>query len=429
MLNTIALNVHFSLDSVILIYIVLLRFSAVLTDEFPSNIPQANVILLTSSNPVKNLQSPNYPKAYSSRSSTSYWISGGGSPIRIRSKQFSLNPANKGQCDADRLTFWDAKYPYFSLGTFCGAVTLDVLSYSDNVAVAFTANSPRDYSGFDLEVSRSQCGKADFLCPSKKDKCIPSDAVCNGVADCPQKEDEICSLDCGIPQTPIGPVQQANNDRIIGGTQVKSRSWPWQVRMQFKQFICGGSLVAPQWIVSAAHCCFEDKEKYRPEDITVQLKPELCGSSQSIRVEVKEVIPHPDYKGEPANEYDYCLLVLKAPIQFSDDLKPVCLPRANDIAQISQGCFTAGCGSTLQYNADVSKPPSQISKLLLQIPLSIVEKSTCSRSIAISPETICAYTPGKDSCQGDSGGPLICPRQDNPNSTQWVLHGVTSVGL
>ena len=47
--------------------------------------------------------------------------------------------------------------------------------------------------------------------------------------------------------------------RIVGGTIAKPGAWPWQVTMDYKKHnekphLCGGSIVSPQWVVSAAHC-------------------------------------------------------------------------------------------------------------------------------------------------------------------------------
>ena len=47
--------------------------------------------------------------------------------------------------------------------------------------------------------------------------------------------------------------------RIVGGKDTVAHSWPWQVRVRPCSnwrctYLCGGSIVAPQWVVTAAHC-------------------------------------------------------------------------------------------------------------------------------------------------------------------------------
>ena len=57
------------------------------------------------------------------------------------------------------------------------------------------------------------------------------------------------SIECG---------KKAVGTRIVGGTKAKPGAWPWQVTMDYKgheaPHWCGGSIVAPNWIVTAAHC-------------------------------------------------------------------------------------------------------------------------------------------------------------------------------
>lgn len=53
--------------------------------------------------------------------------------------------------------------------------------------------------------------------------------------------------------------------RIVGGEEVKPNSVPWQISLRYKQdrmAFCGGSIVAPNRIVTAAHCVM-DEPMYR----------------------------------------------------------------------------------------------------------------------------------------------------------------------
>lgn len=50
--------------------------------------------------------------------------------------------------------------------------------------------------------------------------------------------------------------------RIVGGRVSNPGAWPWQVALLLKdKQTCGGSLISPDWVVSASHC-FEGKNHF-----------------------------------------------------------------------------------------------------------------------------------------------------------------------
>ncbi len=52
---------------------------------------------------------------------------------------------------------------------------------------------------------------------------------------------------CGQPE-----VQQS---RVIAGENATRGAWPWQILMLYNgRPGCGGSLISPNWVVTAAHC-------------------------------------------------------------------------------------------------------------------------------------------------------------------------------
>uniref|UniRef100_A0A673A490 Peptidase S1 domain-containing protein n=1 Tax=Sphaeramia orbicularis TaxID=375764 RepID=A0A673A490_9TELE len=50
----------------------------------------------------------------------------------------------------------------------------------------------------------------------------------------------------------------SNSLRIVGGTLAPKGRWGWQVSMQLRgEHICGGAIICPHWIITAAHCFAE----------------------------------------------------------------------------------------------------------------------------------------------------------------------------
>lgn len=53
--------------------------------------------------------------------------------------------------------------------------------------------------------------------------------------------------------------------RIIGGQESWAHSWPWQVSLQFAAMpACGGAIISPLWVISAAHCFKRSEFSFRP---------------------------------------------------------------------------------------------------------------------------------------------------------------------
>ena len=68
----------------------------------------------------------------------------------------------------------------------------------------------------------------------------------------------IFSLECGNPAI--------KNSRIVGGDGAVPHSWPWQILLyKYKdgrhRAMCGGSLLNPKFIVTAAHCVYDHKNR------------------------------------------------------------------------------------------------------------------------------------------------------------------------
>lgn len=55
--------------------------------------------------------------------------------------------------------------------------------------------------------------------------------------------------ECGLSS------RSRTRNRIVGGSAASLGDWPWQVSLHNQGFhLCGGSIITPEWIVTAAHC-------------------------------------------------------------------------------------------------------------------------------------------------------------------------------
>lgn len=220
----------------------------------------------------------------------------------------------------------------------------------------------------------------------------------------------------------------AVENRIVGGTDATAEKWPWQVDIQ-KSFdhVCGGSLIAQDWVLSAAHC-FPNPSDLEPYIIYAG-RHQLNGANvHESSHRVRRLVIADGYV-EPHSGRDIALVQLSTPVSWSDYIHPVCLPASGTLFPSGMMCYVTGWGNI----RDEVPLPGVGTLQEVQVP--IMSQSSCQdmynlnqkEQIDILYDMICAgyQEGGKDSCQGDSGGPLVCQMV---NGT-WVQAGVVSFGL
>nr|XP_028557399.1 serine protease 27-like [Podarcis muralis] len=224
-----------------------------------------------------------------------------------------------------------------------------------------------------------------------------------------------------------------NSPRIVGGQPASNGSWPWQVSILRNLYpICGGSLIAEQWVLSAAHCFYKNMGSMFQYNVLLGAYQLSHVSDNAVISDVEQIILHPDYyNGLSGSSGDIALIKLKSPVKFTNYILPICLPESSTQFPLNESCWVTGWGN-IQYGVPLPDP-----RTLQEVKVPLISREDCNILYNSHPEPslgwdpikqdmICAGYPegGKDSCQGDSGGPLVCQLEG-----VWTQAGVVSWGV
>jgi trypsin len=207
--------------------------------------------------------------------------------------------------------------------------------------------------------------------------------------------------------------------KIVGGVEAEKGEFPFMVSLQRtygSRPFCGGSLIASNWVLTAAHCSGSSMVQNTRVKIGHHTVKDTVGVESHA---IKRVIIHPQYNGGTI-DYDYALLELATPSEYT----PVKLQQVEvEIPSDGEG---APVSTVIGFGATSEGGPQ--SDVMLKVDKPLVSFDQCNEAYEgeITEQMICAGFPegGKDSCQGDSGGPLIL--RDAANEP--VLTGVVSWG-
>lgn len=197
--------------------------------------------------------------------------------------------------------------------------------------------------------------------------------------------------------------------RVIGGYDLEIRDAPFMVDLE----ICGGSILGPRHILTAAHC--------NPNQVIVHVG--ATNKYDGVVYEVEKWTIHPDYN-KNNQDLDVAVITLKKPLQFSENVQPVKLPpkdhRLNPGTELSvMGWGKTGVRTKPTFKLQRVEVPVFESKKCFNLLKEYKKRMGVTNEFAVTKNMFCAAPAegGKDSCTGDSGGPIV----DNKNMQVGII--------
>ncbi|XP_015447170.1 putative serine protease 46 [Pteropus alecto] len=209
--------------------------------------------------------------------------------------------------------------------------------------------------------------------------------------------------------------------KVVKGQLVEVGKWPWQVSILFLGvYVCGGSLIHQQWVLTAAHCL---QRSIDPKEYSVMVGVQHLPEN-GTQLPLSRIVIHEDFNNLISE--DIALLKLRDPIFWSPLVQPVCLPSTKLKPSIGTLCWTIVWG--LKNN----RVTPNASHSLQEVAVKIIKNRICRQRYQflflkdqrkfIGNDVLCATSEwGVDSCQGNSGSSMVC----QVNNT-WVQMGVVS---
>ncbi|KAL9189024.1 hypothetical protein ACHAXT_011514 [Thalassiosira profunda] len=212
--------------------------------------------------------------------------------------------------------------------------------------------------------------------------------------------------------------------RIIGGTEAPEDRFAWMVSLSdhIGPF-CGGSLIAKDAILTAAHCAGGSYD--------IWVGRHDIGDNDGEVIPMKSEEPHPDYDSWTTDN-DFMVVFLDAPVE--GDYELVSLNSKSFVPALDQTVVAMGWGDT-----SASDDTTELTDVLMHTEVQVISNEECDASEGfiggepdnyheqITSNMLCAESSrAQDACQGDSGGPLVIR---GPNASRDVQVGVVSWGI
>ncbi|KAH8362283.1 hypothetical protein KR200_002797, partial [Drosophila serrata] len=229
----------------------------------------------------------------------------------------------------------------------------------------------------------------------------------------------ILSSQCSARQVPVKRIPQLNHHlgyvkpetRVIGGSDAAAGFAPYQVSIMntFGEHVCGGSIIAPHYVVTAAHCL----------EWPIQYLKIVTGTLDYTKPGAEYLVDGAKIHcghDKPAYHNDIALIHTAKPIVYNALTQPIRLAPKGSLPKVGDKLTLTGWGSTKTWGRYATQ--------LQKIDLKFIAHSNCESRVRnvnwLSEGHVCTFTQeGQGSCHGDSGGPLVDENQNLVGVVNW----------
>ncbi|CAO1420250.1 unnamed protein product [Diamesa serratosioi] len=220
---------------------------------------------------------------------------------------------------------------------------------------------------------------------------------------------------------------------IVGGVNALAGEFPFIVSLQYvvlgrSQHACGGSIIAPLWVLTAAHCLTELPSIGRLEVLAGKHNLAVFEDTQvRLGIDRSRTVIHPDWvAGGQVGPDDIAIIRMATAFVYTARIQPVRLPQA--------AAVPTGSSRLSGWGATASGTFPTMPNILQKAVLPVLSFAECDAALGsdnpLDVTNVCTgpLTGGVSACSGDSGGPLVQGSGGNEIIIGVVSWGVTPCG-